>query len=231
MTTIDLSMTPYEFFIDMSYNFEYYDKISNIKCICKDVLLKTLDEIKDIENLVNYNVYICGKINSSSSFPTWDCDLTLENNEFNENELIEIFKQIKEIGLNNNLNFDLKFMRDITDWNNCVDTPDEYFDVVQAGFFCDPSTNQFSVLEKSRNMRIRKQKNRFYTYYKALLIKKKGETELKTEGINFISNTILPDSNLRNSGMYDNRYSFRKLKPIDTTGFNEEEMAFYNSLK
>jgi hypothetical protein len=31
--------------------------------------------------------------------------------------------------------------------------------------------------------------------------------------------------------MYDNRYSFRKLKPIDTTGFNEEEMAFYNSLK
>jgi len=23
----------------------------------------------------------------------------------------------------------------------------------------------------------------------------------------------------------------RKLKPIDTTGFNEEEMAFYNSLK
>ena len=46
MTTIDLSMTPYEFFIDMSYNFEYYDKISNIKCICKDVLLKTLDEIR-----------------------------------------------------------------------------------------------------------------------------------------------------------------------------------------
>ena len=148
MTTIDLSMTPYEFFIDMSYNFEYYDKISNIKCICKDVLLKTLDEIKDIENLVNYNVYICGKINSSSSFPTWDCDLTLENSEFNENELIEIFKQIKEIGLHNNLNFDLKFMRDITDWNNCVDTPDDYFDVIQAGFFCDPSTNQFSVLEK-----------------------------------------------------------------------------------
>lgn len=231
MTTIDLSMTPYEFFIDMSYNFEYYDKISNIKCICKDVLLKTLDEIKDIENLVNYNVYICGKINSSSSFPTWDCDLTLENSEFNENELIEIFKQIKEIGLHNNLNFDLKFMRDIGDWNNCVDTPDDYFDVIQAGFFCDPSTNHFSVLEKSRNMRIRKNKNRFYTYYKALLIKKKGETELKTEGINFISNTILPDSNLRNSGMYDNRYSFRKLKPIDTTGFNEEEMAFYNSLK
>ena len=39
-------------------------------------------------------------------------------------------------------------MRDITDWNNCVDTQDEYFDVVQAGFFCVPSTNQFLVLEK-----------------------------------------------------------------------------------
>jgi len=231
MTTIDLSMTPYEFFIDMSYNFEYYDKISNIKCICKDVLLKTLDEIKDIENLVNYNVYICGKINSSSSFPTWDCDLTLENNEKDDNILFEIFKKIKLIGLSNNIMFDLKYMRDIETWNKCVETPDEYFKISQATFFWDSSNNDFSLDENTRTMRIRKQKNRFYTYYKALLIKKKGETELDKEGINFISNTILPDSNLRNSGMYDNRYSFRKLKPIDTTGFNEEEMAFYNSLK
>ena len=69
MTTIDLSMTPYEFFIDMSYNFEYYDKISNIKCICKDVLLKTLDEIKDIENLCAVaNVGIKGVIAGRSIY-------------------------------------------------------------------------------------------------------------------------------------------------------------------
>ena len=214
MTSVNstIPMAPYEFYIDISYNYTYNNTRTSIKCVCKDVLIDLLNQIKSIENLVNYNVYICGKINSSDSFPTWDCDLTLENSEFNENELIEIFKQIKEIGLNNNLNFDLKFMRDITDWNNCVDTPDDYFDVVQAGFFCDPSTNQFSVLEKSRNMRIRKNKNRFFTYYNALLIKKKGENDLETDGINFINNSILPDSSLKNSGVYDDRYSFRKVK-------------------
>jgi hypothetical protein len=60
-------------------------------------------------------------------------------------------------------------------------------------------------------MRIRKNRNRFFTYYNALLIKKKGEAELDTDGINFINNSILPDSSLRNSGVYDDRYSFRKV--------------------
>ena len=53
-------------------------------------------------------------------------------------------------------------MRDITDWNNCVDTQDEYFDVVQAGFFCVPSTNQFSVLEKVEIWELEKIKIDFY---------------------------------------------------------------------
>jgi uncharacterized protein YjbK len=101
-------------------------------------------------------------------------------------------------------------MRDITDWNNCVPNPDEYFEIVQANFYCDPSTNQFSVLEKSRNMRIRKNKNRFFTYYNALLVKKKGEAELDTNGINFINNSNLPNSSLRNSGVFNDRYSFKK---------------------
>jgi hypothetical protein len=233
MALIDLKSTPYEFFIDMSNNFEYNNKIFNTKCVCKDVLLKTLDEIKNIENLINYNVYICGKINSSSPFPTWDCDLTLENSNLNKDELLEIFKKIKETGLNNNLVFDLKFIWNIKDWNKGVGTPDQYFNISQVIFFWDSSGNKFVLEENTRSMRIRKRSNRFYTYYKALLIKKKGFLNLEEHGLNFISNSILPDSSLRGLNIYNDgdRTSFRKLEPVDTTNFTEEELAFHNSLK
>ena len=65
------------------------------------------------------------------------------------------------------------------------------------------------------------------------MIKKKGFLNLEEHGLNFISNSILPDSSLRGLNIYNDgdRTSFRKLEPVDTTNFTEEELAFHNSLK
>ena len=67
MTSVNstIPMAPYEFYIDISYNYTYNNTTTSIKCVCKDVLIDLLNQIKSIENLLNYNVYVCGKINSS----------------------------------------------------------------------------------------------------------------------------------------------------------------------
>ena len=42
-----------------------------------------------------------------------------------------------------------------------------------------------------------------FVYYTPLLIKKKGEDSLTNEGLEFINNSILPNSDLMGSGMFD----------------------------
>lgn len=217
MASLDLTIYPYERMVNTSYKRPYHD---DCFCICKDELLECLNKILSIENFKKYNCYLYGKINSSCAFPTWDCDMLISSSsEQNNEEISNLFNAIKNIGLSKNLNFDLKYITDIEVYNKAVETPDDLIDVNNMGYGYDISNNKFILFNSIKKMRIRKEKNKEWTYYKPLLIKAENSSSLNQIAIDFITNSNLPDSSERN-----NEFSIRR-----RFVFNEETQKYTNT--
>lgn len=208
MASINLELYPYELYVNVSYEKPYHNFIF---CVCKDELLECLNQILTIENFKKYNCYLYGKINSSSAFPTWDCDMLISSSlEKNNEEIEKLFNEIKYIGLSKNLNFDLKYITDIEVYNKAVETPDDFVDVNEMGYGYDISNNKFILIHSIKKMRIRKKRNIEWTYYKPLLLKKENSTHFEKTGIDFINNTNLPDSSER-----DNEFAWKRHITLD----------------
>ena len=205
----DPTKTEYEMFIDISYN--HVINQNKIHCVTKDKLLEGLTAINNIENANLYNYYIIGKLNSSCPFPTWDIDMILTSDTVNETQLLDTMKTIKEMGFAKNLNFDLKYMTDIEIMNVGYRSPDISFNIIEKKLLYDLSLNQYNFYNNNKEHKINNSYTKAYPdlrYYEALLIKQKGENTLTDLGIQFINNSILPNSSLMNSGKYE-KYSFR----------------------
>jgi hypothetical protein len=205
----DPTKTEYEMFIDISYN--HVINQNKIHCVTKDKLLEGLTAINNIENANLYNYYIIGKLNSSCPFPTWDIDMILTSDTVNETQLLDTMKNIKEMGFAKNLNFDLKYMTDIEIMNVGYRSPDISFNIIEKKLLYDLSLNQYNFYNNNKEYKINNSYTKAYPdlrYYEALLIKQKGENTLTDLGIQFINNSILPNSSLMNSGKYE-KYSFR----------------------
>tara|TARA_B110000008_G_C16731103_1_gene468797 strand:- start:5 stop:643 length:639 start_codon:yes stop_codon:yes gene_type:complete len=205
----DPTKTEYEMFIDISYN--HVINQNKIHCVTKDKLLEGLTAINNIENANLYNYYIIGKLNSSCPFPTWDIDMILTSDTVNETQLLDTMKNIKEMGFAKNLNFDLKYMTDIEIMNVGYRSPDISFNIIEKKLLYDLSLNQYNFYNNNKEHKINNSYTKAYPdlrYYEALLIKQKGENTLTDLGIQFINNSILPNSSLMNSGKYE-KYSFR----------------------
>ena len=205
----DPTKTEYEMFIDISYN--HVINQNKIHCVTKDKLLEGLTAINNIENANLYNYYIIGKLNSSCPFPTWDIDMILTSDTVNETQLLDTMKNIKEMGFAKNLNFDLKYMTDIEIMNVGYRSPDISFNIIEKKLLYDLSLNQYNFYNNNKEHKINNSYTKAYSdlrYYEALLIKQKGENTLTDLGIQFINNSILPNSSLMNSGKYE-KYSFR----------------------
>ena len=205
----DPTKTEYEMFIDISYN--HVINQNKIHCVTKDKLLEGLTAINNIENANLYNYYITGKLNSSCPFPTWDIDMILTSDTVNETQLLDTMKTIKEMGFAKNLNFDLKYMTDIEIMNVGYRSPDISFNIIEKKLLYDLSLNQYNFYNNNKEHKINNSYTKAYPdlrYYEALLIKQKGENTLTDLGIQFINNSILPNSSLMNSGKYE-KYSFR----------------------
>jgi hypothetical protein len=205
----DPTKTDYEMFIDISYN--HVINQNKIHCVTKDKLLEGLTAINNIENANLYNYYIIGKLNSSCPFPTWDIDMILTSDTVNETQLLDTMKNIKEMGFAKNLNFDLKYMTDIEIMNVGYRSPDISFNIIEKKLLYDLSLNQYNFYNNNKEHKINNSYTKAYPdlrYYEALLIKQKGENTLTDLGIQFINNSILPNSSLMNSGKYE-KYSFR----------------------
>lgn len=217
MATLDLSLNPYERFVNTTQERIYHNYFY---CICKDELLECLSKIPLVENIEKYNCYIWGKINSSSSYPTWDCDLFLTSSIIeNREEIFTILNNIKNIGLEKNLNFDLKYIKDINIINSLFDNPDD-LSIVNYGIFgYDISNNNFGYVDISRNIIIRKSRNKEWTYYKPLLLKKENFTTLEQSALDFINNSNLPDSSERANPFAIRRHYIynQDTKTIETT--------------
>ena len=205
----DPTKTEYEMFIDISYN--HVINQNKIHCVTKDKLLEGLTAINNIENANLYNYYITGKLNSSCPFPTWDIDMILTSDTVNETQLLDVMKNIREMGFAKNLNFDLKYMTDIEIMNVGYRSPDISFNIIEKKLLYDLSLNQYNFYNNNKEHKINNSYTKAYPdlrYYEALLIKQKGENTLTDLGIQFINNSILPNSSLMNSGKYE-KYSFR----------------------
>ena len=173
--------------------------------------MEGLTAINNIENANLYNYYIIGKLNSSCPFPTWDIDMILTSDTVNETQLLDTMKNIKEMGFAKNLNFDLKYMTDIEIMNVGYRSPDISFNIIEKKLLYDLSLNQYNFYNNNKEHKINNSYTKAYPdlrYYEALLIKQKGENTLTDLGIQFINNSILPNSSLMNSGKYE-KYSFR----------------------
>lgn len=197
MASVDLSLNPYERLVNTSRSTPYH---LDFFCVCKDELLDNLSKIVKVENFDKYKCYSYGSINSSNSYPTWDCDLMI-NSSTGENleEILEIFKQIKNIGMEQNLNYDLKYETDIEKYNRAIETPDVPFHQNSKGLGYDISNNEFVLYDTSRNLAVRKSSHKAWTYYKPLLIKAENSDVLEQNAIDFITNSNLPDSSERNN--------------------------------
>jgi len=205
----DPTKTDYEMFIDISYN--HVINQNKIHCVTKDKLLEALTTINTIENTNLYNYYIIGKINSSCPFPTWDIDMILTSETTDAIQLLNVMKNIKEMGFAKNLNFDLKYMTDIEIMNTGYRNPDVSFNIIEKKLWYDVSLNKYNCSYNNKDYKINTSYVKAYKdlqYYEALLIKQKGENTLTDSGVQFINDSILPNSNLMNSGKYE-RYSFR----------------------
>ncbi len=197
MATLDLNIYPYEIYVNTSLEKPYHPKCD---CICKDILVQALNDLLVIENFDKYDCYITGKINSSSPYPTFDCDLILTKTDKNDNELLQLFKNIKIKGFERNIHFDLKYMNSIEPFSSAVDNPDNEFEMSQTRIQYDLSQNQFTNLYTSNHaFKIRKNKNKEYTYYKPLLLKNKDSNTYNQDAIEFLNNSVLPDSSEKNS--------------------------------
>ena len=131
MATLDLNIFPYEIYVNTSLEKPYHPKCD---CICKDILVLALNDLLVIENFDKYDCYITGKINSSSPYPTFDCDLILTKTDKNDDELLELFKNIKLKGFERDINFDLKYMSSIEPFSNGVDNPDDFMKCLKLEF-------------------------------------------------------------------------------------------------
>ena len=197
MATLDLNIYPYEIYVNTSLEKPYHPKCD---CICKDILVQALNDLLVIENFDKYDCYITGKINSSSPYPTFDCDLILTKTDKNDNELLQLFKNIKIKGFERNIHFDLKYMNSIEPFSSAVDNPDNEFEMSQTRIQYDLSQNQFTNLYTSNHaFKIRKNKNKEYTYYKPLLLKNKDSNTYNQDAIEFLNNSVLPNSSEKNS--------------------------------
>ena len=205
----DPTKTEYEMFIDISYN--HVINQNKIHCVTKDKLLEALTAINTIANANLYNYYIIGKLNSSCPFPTWDIDTILTSDTVDETQLLDVMKNIREMGFAKNLNFDLKYMTDIGIINTGYKNRDASFNITEKVLWYDLSLNKYELIDYSKEHKINNSYTKAYTglqYYEALLIKQKGENTLTDLGIQFINNSILPNSSLMNSGKYE-KYAFR----------------------
>ena len=197
MATLDLSLNPYERLVNTSKQRPYHEYMF---CICKDELLECLSKIVTIELFNKYNCYINGKINTSSSYPTWDCDIIVTSSiDEDLDEILNIFKQIKTIGFEKNMNFDLKYVKDIEIFNKAVETPDDPIIMKDKSLGYDTSNNEFVLFDTSKNIPIRKTTHKEWTYYKPLLVKKENSNVFEQGAIDFINNSNLPDSSERNN--------------------------------
>ena len=197
MSNLDLTVYPYERMVNTSYKSPYHE---DFFCICKDELLESLSKIVTVENFDKYNCYITGKINTSSPYPTWDCDMMITSSiEENLEEILEIFKRIKNIGMEKNLNYDLKYVKDIEIFNKAVETPNDPIVMKDKCIGYDISNSEFVLFDTSKNIPIRKKKNKDWTYYKPLLMKAENSSTLEQAAIDFITNSNLPDSSERNN--------------------------------
>ena len=208
MTSLPFNVdeTPYEMFIDISYS--HVIKNTTIHCITKDVLLDCLNSINTVENSNLYDYYLFGKLNTSCPFPTWDIDLALVNSTTDNTMLLNVMKNIKEMGLAKNINFDLKYFTDINIIANGYNNPDVSYNIVEKCIAYDLSANEYVLFDRTKTNKINDKRMEIFTdfiYYTPLLIKKKGENILTSEGLQFINNSILPNSNLMGSGRFESR--------------------------
>ena len=208
MTSLPFNVneTPYEMFIDISYT--HIINNTTIHCITKDVLLDCLDNINSIENSDLYDYYLFGKLNTSCPFPTWDVDLALVNSTTDNTTLLNVMKNIKEMGLIKNINFDLKYLTDINIIATGYNNPDISYNIVEKVMGYDISTNEYILSDRTKTYKVNDKRMEFFTdfvYYTPLLMKKKGENILTSEGLQFINNSILPNSNLMGSGKFEPR--------------------------
>ncbi len=208
MTSLPFNVneTPYEMFIDISYT--HIINNTTIHCITKDTLLDVLDNINSIENSDLYDYYLFGKLNTSCPFPTWDVDLALVNSTTDTTTLLNVMKNIKEMGLTKNINFDLKYLTDINIIATGYNNPDISYNIIEKVMGYDISTNEYILSDRTKTYKVNGKKMEIFTdfvYYTPLLIKKKGENILTSEGLQFINNSILPNSNLMGSGKFESR--------------------------
>ena len=208
MTSLPFNVneTPYEMFIDISYT--HIINNTTIHCITKDTLLDVLDNINSIENSDLYDYYLFGKLNTSCPFPTWDVDLALVNSTTDTTTLLNVMKNIKEMGLTKNINFDLKYLTDINIIATGYNNPDISYNIIEKVMGYDISTNEYILSDRTKTYKVNGKKMEIFTdfvYYTPLLIKKKGENILTSEGLQFINNSILPNSNLMGSGKFEPR--------------------------
>jgi len=197
MSVVDLEKHPYYLFVKMSKRKTYHDKCD---CICKDTLIERLNSILQIPNFNKYKCYIVGRVNSNTPFPTFDCDMRLTHPEKNLDELKELFIKIKEKGFEKNIHFDLKYYTDIEPWNIAAENPDDLHEIYSAAPVYDNSYNEWKVLERNPDtkLRVRKEKHKEITYYKALLIKDENSTTYIPEAIKQLEDSVLPNSSEKN---------------------------------
>jgi len=208
MTSLPFNVdeTPYEMFIDISYT--HVIKNTTIHCITKDVLLDCLNSINAIENSNLYDYYLFGKLNTSCPFPTWDIDLALVNSTTDPTVLLNVMKNIKEMGLTKNINFDLKYLTDINIIANGYNNPDSSYNIVEKSIAYDLSANEYVLFDNTKTNKITDKRMEIFTdfvYHAPLIVKKKGENALTNEAVQFINNSILPSSTLMGSGKFESR--------------------------
>ncbi len=182
----------YELYVNSYLRYIYHPKI---ECVCKDTLLKTLENVVKIEKLFLYNCFVTGSINSSSQYPVYDCDIIITKPEEDKHEILEILRNIKEIGLMYNINLDCKYMSDITPFSIAAETPDEYATMTQTSVIYNRETKIFdSLLKLTKSFRVRKRRRESFDYYKPLHLKEINKNEIKETARVFIDNTDLPMS-------------------------------------
>jgi len=200
----DINQTPYEMYIDLSYN--HYIGNTPIHCVTKDVLLNALNNIKSIEKSDLFDYYLFGKLNTSCPFPTWDVDMAIVSETTDNNNILNVMKKIKILGLSKNINFDIKYFTNIDIISTGYSNPDVSYNITGKNLFYDVSANQYRIYDYTKTNKINDRRMELFTdfvYYTPLLIKKKGEDSLTNEGLEFINNSILPNSDLMGSGMFD----------------------------
>ncbi len=197
----DHTTDDYEMFIDLFTKTENQIKIN---CVTKDKLLNVLNKICLLEKGKLYEYYLTGKLNTNCPFPTWDIDMIIVNKDINDNtELKELMSIIKENGLADNLNIDVKFLSNIEDFLKGFPNTTNKFNITEKTVYFDINTNVYKLVEYNRDIKIKNSKFQDLEYYKPLMFKSHNSNNLLDLCKNFIESSILPDSLLMNSGKYE----------------------------